>query len=145
MSPEIKEYINTTGWQIQSHTLLKNTDKDIGFFLGKGVEHTWRDGMWMRLTNHLLIHGLDVPISIRVNRIKATEGNAHVVSVFARAKDATAIEACLQQHPFKECKLLLKKYKRSNPEEWKKSIKVHQELSEATPAVKVVNADDNFL
>ena len=144
-SLDIQEYIDTTGWRIKAHTLLESADREIGFFLGKSVEHTWRDGMWMRLTDHLLTHGIDAPISIWDNRIKATEGNAHVVSVFAGAKDATAIETCLQQHPFTECELLLKKYKRSNPEEWKKTIEVHQELSEATRAVKVVNADDNFL
>ena len=134
-----------TGWRITPHTLLESADKEIGFFLAKSVEHTWRDGMWSRLTDHLISHGLDVPIAVRENRIKATEGVAHVVSVFAGAKDVTAIETCLEQHPFTDCELLLKKHKHSNQEEWKKSIDVHQELTEATRAVKIVNADDSFL
>ena len=101
--------------------------------------------MWSRLTDHLLSHGLDVPISIRDNRIKATEGIAHVVSVFAGVKDAKVIEACLEQHLFKECELLLKKHKHSNLEQWQQSVEIHKGLSEATRAVKIVNADDSFL
>ena len=144
-SPEIKEHTNNTGWRITAHTLLKSADREIGFFLGKRVEHTWRDGMWSRLTDHLLAHGLDVPISIWENRIKATDGNAHVVSVFAGSKDVAIIKKCLQQNPFTECKLLLWKYKATHPDEWYKSLEVHKELSKSTQAVKVVNADDPFL
>ena len=144
-NPSIKDYTTTTGWRLTTHTLLESADREIGFFLGKSVEHTWRDGMWSRLTDHLLTHGLDVPISIRENRIKATEGNAHVVSVFAGAKDAKAIETCLQHHPFTECELLLRKYKTINPDEWQKSIEIHKELSESTRAVKIVNANNTFL
>ena len=144
-NPSIKEHIATTGWRLTAHTLLESADCKIGFFLGKSVKHTWRDGMWSRLTDHLLTHGLDAPISIRKNQIKTTKGNAHVVSVFAGARDVTAIEMCLQQHPFTECELLLRKYKITCPEEWQKSLEVHKELSKSTRAVNIVNADDNFL
>ena len=141
----IKEHTTNTGWRLSAHTLLESADRKIGFFMGKSVEHTWRDGMWSRLTDHLLAHGLDVPISIRENRIKATEGNAHVVSVFAGSKDVAVIEKCLQQNPFTECELLLRRYKTTNPDEWHKSLEVHKELSKSTRAVKVVHADDSFL
>ena len=56
-----------TGWRITPHTLLESADREIGFFLGKSVEHTLRDGMWSRLTDHLLSYGLDTPISIQDN------------------------------------------------------------------------------
>ena len=143
--PAIKEHTMATGWRITPHTLLKRADQEIGFFLGKSIEHTWQDTIWSWLTGHLLSHGLDVPIAIQDNRIKATKGIAHVVSVFAGVKDARAIEACLKRHLFKECKILLKKHKHSNQEQWQWSIEVHKELSKATRAVKVVNADDSFL
>ena len=100
--------------------------------------------MRSRLTDHLRAHGLDVPIAIRDNRIKASEGIAHVVLVFAGVKDASAIEKCLQKHPFTECELLLKRNKTANPDEWNKSVEVHKKLSEATRAVKIIHAEDLF-
>ena len=141
----IKEHINTTGWKLTAHTLLESADREIGFFLRKSVEHTWRDSMWSRLTDYLLTHGVNAPISIQENRIEATEGNVHVVSVFAESKDVSAIKTCQQQHPFTECELLLWKYKITNSDEWQKSLDVHKELSESTRAVKVMNANNTFL
>ena len=64
---DIKDHTMATGWRITPHTLLESANKEIGFFLGKSVEHTWRNGMWSRLTTHLILHGLDVPIAVREN------------------------------------------------------------------------------
>ena len=44
-----------------------------------------------------------------------------------------------------ECELLIRKIKKTNPEEWAKSVQVHTELSKATRAVKILNDDDAFL
>ena len=101
--------------------------------------------MWSHLTDHLLTHGIDVPIAIRDNLIKASDRIAHVVSVFVGAKDVPVVETCLTKHPFMECELLLRKYKIKNPDRWAKSVEVHKELSEATRVVKILNANENFL
>ena len=64
-NPLIKAHLSTTGWQLTSHVLHESADKEIGFFVGKAVEHTWRDGMAERLARHLHDSGVDVPVAVR--------------------------------------------------------------------------------
>ena len=135
----IKDRLSTTGWRLTSNVLHESAVKEIS------VEHTWRDDMAARLFVHLQTLRVNVPIAVQDNMIKTDEENAHVVSAFVGSKDATMVEKTLLKNPFKGCKMLLRCSKKSTPTIWKQTIAIHKQLSEATQAVQIVNADDRFL
>ena len=74
-----------------------------------------------------------------------SEINAHVVSVFVGSKDAVIVEKTLVKNPFKGCELLLRCSKKTTPMVWQQTVTIHKQLSEATRAVRIVNANDEFL
>ena len=128
-NPLIKEHLSTTGRRLTLHVLPERADKDIRFFVAKAMEHTWRDGMAERLATHLRANGVDVPVAMRDNAIKAEGRNAHNVSVFVGSKDAAIVEKTLLKSPFQGCELLFQCSKKTNPTAWQQTSAIHKQLS----------------
>jgi hypothetical protein len=121
---KFSQFLEVGDYRMAPHSLHETNSKPIGFFLGKAVQHTWRDDLSARLQQHIetqLLNHCDeanremtstsdipdtIPISVKATQTTSKDAKAHTLTVFTGIKDKKYLDTLLAKEPFPDMEIV---------------------------------------
>ena len=125
---------------VQKTCLHQAQAKTLGYFGGKDPQHTNRDELAHRLSQHLEKYSTRfLPVQVIASNVINKQHTTRMCTVLVGAKDLEAAQKILKTHPLPTPEFILHSWKRSFPEDFSNRIKQHVMVVSQSRALKLVD------
>ena len=132
------------------HALEQTKTQQVGYFLGKSSDHTWRKELSMRFQHHidqrLIIEKSkckSIKIQLRPTTARAGGVESTVVSIFVGAADVQQVEEIILKYPF-NVEIVLHKWKRHSKTSYDTRLKTHINVCSNSTVIKLTETTPTF-